>query len=513
MNGGGLVVCGGSHGGTPWASVWDVDRLGKRLEPAMPHARELNLDGLIGPTHHYAGLAAGNLASREHALSESNPRRAALQGLAKMKMLADMGVEQAVLPPLERPDWGFLWAMGFGGAGGVGEMGTQRAKPQAAGAAHVLAEAYRESPALLAAAFSASSMWAANAATVCPSADASDGRVHFTPANLTASLHRSIEPAQTARLLRAIFPEGERFIHHSPLPASMQVRDEGAANHMRFCRAAGETGVQVFVYGAEAEEARAKPQAMPGRHEEPGAEAPGLSAAARFVGRQTLEASLAVARLHRLGSDRVFFVRQSRAAIDAGVFHNDVIALSHERLLLFHERAYADSPGLLGGLKRAVVEHCGVELKVVEVLEKELPLTEAVSTYFFNSQIVTLMDGSLAMICPEECRQSETVRRLAERLVSDCVVGSLHFVDVRESMKNGGGPACLRLRVELTDAELAAMHQGVRLTGSLYTRLTDWVTRHYRERLHVSDLADIHLAEESRLALEELRAILGLGQS
>src|SRR4029077_2346121 len=108
------------------------------------------------------------------------------------------------------------------------------------GCAGVLREAERKDPRLLVAAYSASAMWAANAATVSPSADTADGRVHFTPANLPTQLHRSIEPPVTSAVLRQIFPEGEYFAHHDPLPASEEFADEGAANHMRLAPSHGE---------------------------------------------------------------------------------------------------------------------------------------------------------------------------------------------------------------------------------------------------------------------------------
>lgn len=44
---------------------------------------ELNMDGLVGPTHNYAGLAPGNIASLNYASVASNPQAAALQGLKK----------------------------------------------------------------------------------------------------------------------------------------------------------------------------------------------------------------------------------------------------------------------------------------------------------------------------------------------------------------------------------------------------------------------------------------------
>jgi succinylarginine dihydrolase len=137
-------------------------------------SRELNFDGLVGPTHHYAGLSPGNLASESHAGEVGNPRAAALQGLEKMRFLAELGVGQAVLPPQPRPDFELLRRLGFGS--------------DRAGA---LARAGREAPALLSAAWSASAMWAANAATVAPSEDTADERVHLVPANLLSMLHRS----------------------------------------------------------------------------------------------------------------------------------------------------------------------------------------------------------------------------------------------------------------------------------------------------------------------------------
>src|SRR4029434_62735 len=97
----------------------------------------------------------------------------------------------------------------------------------------VLTKAKRADPVLLAICCSASSMWAANAATVSPSADAADGRVHLTPATLVAQAHRSLEPDTTSRLLSAIFREPSCFAHHPALQAAWAFGDEGAANHVR----------------------------------------------------------------------------------------------------------------------------------------------------------------------------------------------------------------------------------------------------------------------------------------
>jgi len=433
----------------------------------------VNFDAIVGPTHNYAGLSYGNVASLKNKASVSSPRQAALEGLAKMKFLADLGVPQGVLPPPLRPDVGMLRAVGYGGTD-----------------AQVLAAAGRDDPTLLAAVSSASAMWAANAATVSPGADSNDGRLQFTPANLISQVHRSIEPQSTAALLRAIFPDEEYFAHHAPLPCQARWSDEGAANHMHLCRAFGEPGIEVFVYGRDASR-------------------PESTGPAKFPARQTLDACQAIARRHGLPPERTLFLQQNPAAIDAGVFHNDVAAVSHRDVLLCHGQAYLDQPAALAAL-RAKFEQTGAPLHVLEVPEAELTLAEAVETYLFNSQIVTLPDGTLCLIAPGECEHHPRARAVIDRLIAQGPIRSARFVSVRQSMRNGGGPACLRLRVVLTDAELAATHPGVLLTDALYVGLVDWVNRHYREELRVTDLADVTLLDEARAAQRELGAILGL---
>ena len=441
-------------------------------------AIELNLDSIVGPTHNYAGLSYGNIASVRHGGSVSSPRQAALEGLTKMKYLADLGLAQGVLPPQERPDLVTLRRLGFAGSDG-----------------QVVERAAREAPHLLAACYSASSMWAANAATVSPGADCADGRVHFTAANLLTQFHRALEPTATARALERIFADRDRFAHHAPLPAAMALCDEGAANHMRLCRFHGEAGVEVFVFGREAMR-------------------PGAAHPARYPARQTREACEAIARLHGLDPRRTLLVQQSPQAIDAGVFHNDVVAVSNQNVLLCHENAFADQKaalGELGGLWRGL--GTADELVVVEVTESELSLADAVRSYVFNSQLVTLAGGTMALVCPSETRDCAAAKAVVDRIVeaSDNPISQVHYLDVRQSMNNGGGPACLRLRVVLSPAEQMAMQQSVLLSDQLYTSLIDWINRHYREQLGPGDLGDPRLVVESRDALDELARMLGLG--
>lgn len=442
------------------------------------NACEVNFDGLVGPTHSYAGLAYGNIASARHRLSVSSPRQAALQALAKMKMLADLGLPQGILPPQERPDVHALRRLGFAGSD-----------------AQVLALAQREAPRLLAACASASSMWAANAATVSPSADAADGRVHLTPANLAGNFHRWLEAPTTTRVLRAIFADENRFAVHEPLPAGGSVfSDEGAANHTRLASTFAAAGVEFFVYGWAALEDAAAPAPI------------------RFRGRQTLEASQAIARFHRLDPARVVMARQSQAAIDAGVFHNDVIAVGNRDLLFCHAQAWENQPAVLEELRGALARACGGELRVLQVQPEQVSLAEAVESYLFNSQLVSLPDDSMMLLCPQECGELPGPRKFLQELgQSGGPIRQVRLVDVRQSMRNGGGPACLRLRVVLTAEELSHVHPGVQLTPTLHAQLAAWIDRHYRDELRPEDLADPKLLEESRAALDALTRMLGLG--
>lgn len=436
--------------------------------------REINFDGLVGPTHNYAGLSYGNEASMGNQGSAASPRGAALEGLAKMKALADMGLTQGVIPPHERPHLPTLRRMGWRGADD-----------------EVVRDAAAHDPRLFASTCSASSMWVANAATVSPGPDTADGRVHFTPANLQAKLHRSIEPAQTAALLSRIFPDSEHFEHHPPLPTSDILGDEGAANHTRLARAHGEPGVEIFTYGQVAlERDRPRPLIYPAR--------------------QSREACALIARSHGLDPTRTLLVQQRPEVIDQGVFHNDVIAVGNENVLLIHQDAWVDQERLLTELD----EQLGGELCAVVIGRDEVSVPDAVSTYLFNSQIVTLPGGEMALVCAAECEAHGGVRATIDRVLADASnpIAAVHYFDLTQSMRNGGGPACLRLRVALDDAQLAAVNPRCLLTDDLYDELVAWVTRHYRERLAPDDLADPALLGEVRAALAELTQILDLGE-
>ena len=433
--------------------------------------REFNFDGLIGPTHNYAGLSYGNVASTSNKLKPSNPRAAALQGLEKMKTVHELGVGQAVLPPLRRPRFEFLRQLGF--------TGSDR---------QILESAARTNPMLLVNVYSASNMWTANAATVSPSLDCSDGQLHITPANLSNTLHRSIEHPSTTRNLREIFSDENQFTVHAPLPSQPSLSDEGAANHTRLCASHGGPGIELFVFGA-------------GRTSEP--------KPTKFPARQTRLASESVAFRHKVLNAK--FLQQSPAAIDAGVFHNDVISVGNENVLLCYERSFVNQPEQLKELQSAFESEFNTRLFVVEFKEEEISLSDVVSSYLFNSQLVTRPDGKMTLICPTECEENASAQRCTQRLLSENnPIDQVKFLDLKQSMNNGGGPACLRLRVVLDEAQQAAVHQGVLFSNKLHEQLCDWVNKHYRDELSADDLRDPKLIDESYQAIEQLADILEL---
>ena len=354
----------------------------------MNAIREINFDGIVGPSHNYAGLSLGNLAAMRNAGSVSQPRAAALQGIDKMRSNLAIGLVQGVFLPQPRPAHAWL-----------AELGTDVERAEH----HIAANA-----------MSASSMWAANAATVSPAPDTADGKCHLTVANLKTMPHRSHEWMATLAQLRVAFASSA-FAVHGPVPPAFG--DEGAANHMRLAPSHGEPGVEVFVYGVSG---------------------------GPFPARQHVEASKAIARLHGLDPASTIFAAQSEEAIAAGAFHNDVVAVANGPVLFAHEKAFADREALIGELSSRLPE-----FELVEVPDAEVPLADAVKSYLFNAQLVTPPDGAMTLVAPTECRDTPSVKTWIDRhLASNGAIRRVSFVDVRQSMANGGGPASLRLRVQ-----------------------------------------------------------------
>jgi succinylarginine dihydrolase len=433
--------------------------------------REINFDGLVGPTHNYGGLSLGNVASEKNEGRSSNPRAAALQGLAKMRFVHDLGVEQAVLPPPLRPSLRTLRALGFRGPD-----------------EEILASVARtpDGEHLLRLCASSSAMWAANAATVAPSSDTSDGRVHIVAANLQTMFHRAIEAETTFALFERLFADERRFAVHAPLPGGGQLADEGAANHTRL--EVNGRAAHVLAWGKRVFGEANGPKKYPAR--------------------QSYEASATLARVLQLDPKHALIAQQHPTGIDQGAFHTDVLAVGHRNFLMMHELAFADGRALTDELRSRL----GDELVIATVDNAELPVADAVTAYPFNSQLIEVPDGSLAIVAPIEAQENRRARAFLDGIVAgDNPVRALHFIDVRQSMDNGGGPACLRLRVPLTAEERASVHGNVFFTDKLGAELEAWVNAHYRDRLASKDLGDPALYREIMTALDELATLLDLG--
>lgn len=437
---------------------------------------EVNFDGLVGPSHHYAGLSKGNIASEKNAMAAANPRAAALQGLEKMRSLSKLGVPQGVFAPHLRPNLEILRALGFTGSD-----------------AAVLEKAWSDAPDIVSRCYSASPMWTANAATVSPAPDTADGKTHFTAANLCRMFHRSYESKFTSRLLSTIFADEQHFHHHDALPSGHFFGDEGAANHTRLAENHAAQGLEFFVYGETAfDNGAPRPK--------------------NFPARQSQEASQAIARLHGLNPSNTVFAQQNPDVIDAGVFHNDVIAVGTTSLLFYHQAAFLNSDKVIEEIRR---KYQGESFYALEVSSNEVPVKDAIQTYLFNTQLLDCSEpgGSkqFLLIAPTECEENAVVANyLASVVASSAPIKEVRYFNLRESMKNGGGPACLRLRVALSQTQIDSIQPRVILDDDLYSDLKFWIERHYRDRLSFEDLRDPKLALELKEAAADLEPILGL---
>ena len=400
----------------------------------------------------------------------SYPQQAALEGLEKMKFLMDRGFKQAVLSPQERPDLDFLKRLGFKGP-----------------VESLLQSVWKFSPALFSACYSASSMWTANSATVSPSADTQDNKVHFTPANLHTYLHRSLETKQTAFLLKKIFHNPFYFVHHPPLPSLPAFSDEGAANHSRLCSSYAKQGLELFAYGFKGFAS--------------------IRVSQKFHPRQSKEASKKIALQHKLKPEKMILLEQNPKAVDAGVFHNDVIFTADKNLIFYHELSFTDTEKAIKDIEQKLSP---TPLLKIQVKEKDISVKKAVSSYLFNSQLLPIGKDKWLLLAPTECEKDPLVKDYLDSL-NESFIQEIQLTPLRQSMQNGGGPACLRLRVVLTEEEAKSIHQDVCLTPQLYEKLKSWIKKHYREKLEPKDLLDPSLIQETQTALDELSRILQLG--
>ena len=399
---------------------------------------EINFDGIIGPSHNYAGLSLGNLASSHNAGAPSYPKTATLQGIEKMRTNLRLGLAQGFFVPLDRPNQNWL-------AGLSTDMQSSE-------------------PHIRAAAFSASAMWAANAATVSPAPDTADGKCHMSAANLIIMPHRSHEWPGTLAQLKLAFANEQHFAVHGPVPTPFG--DEGAANFMRLCTTHSDTGVEIFVYG---------------------------KTGGPFPARQHIEASKAIARAHRLDPARTLFVQQSEMAIAAGAFHNDVVAVANAQVLFTHEQAFESPDKTYADIRRIMPE-----TEIIIVPADRVSLADAIKSYLFNAQLVTLPDGGMALILPSEAQENVRVWGwLTEMVAGNGPIRKLVPVEVGQSMANGGGPACLRLRVV---ADPATVDPRFIADEAKLDAIAEVVNAYWPETIAPEQVGDPDLLDKVRLA-------------
>jgi len=436
--------------------------------------RELNFDCLVGPTHFFGGLSVGNLASVSNKFRLSNPKKAALQGLNKMLYLSERGFLQGVLLPHHRPHLETLKLMGF--------EGTPK---------NILASAHKAIPELLLKLYSSSAMWAANAATVCPKSDAGDSKTHITPANLVTLFHRNIESKFTTKLLKKIFCNTDYFTVHEPLPSHDIFSDEGAANHSILCPNYNSKGLHIFIYGKESSMLK-QPTTI-------------------FPARQSRLACEALARNHKISESQAIYWPQNPDAIDAGAFHNDVVCVANQQVFLCHEKAFKNQDKLISLIKNKYKLLHDKKIFFIIISNKNLPLQDTVDSYLFNSQLLTKADNNMLFFAPIESQNNSRAQAVINQILQDDnPINEVVYFDLSESMANGGGPACLRLRVPLEEEEISALRPHIFMTKKLYEALEKIINKYYINNLTIEHLLDHDFLTHCQEALDQISHTLDL---
>ena len=428
---------------------------------------EIYLDGMVAPYHNYGGLSEGNIASLKHQNQISSPKEAALQGIKKAKIVYSLGLHQGFFLPHERPIFEVLHNLGF--------KGSEKT---------VLNKISAKFPTLLNNLYSSSAMWAANAGTFSPSADCEDNLAHITTASLTSMLHRSIESEFTHVQMQLIF--GNLCQLHEPITNLSYKGDEGAANHLRIASSHDAPGFEIFVHGGSIFEKQ------------------------NIVQRQALEASHAVASNHMLNNKRTFFIEQSQKAIAAGSFHNDIVSLANENVCLFHADAFSN-PEEFKVIQEQISQHIP-EAVFIKIYNEEISLGDIVGSYLLNSQLVTNPSSNeMCLILPREVNEYSSVERWLEKLPDISPISQIEYVDIKQSMMNGGGPACLRFKAQLQQEELLKINSRFLFDDKKFIALENLVDKFYRDSLSPKDLQDYSLIIETREFLQEITKLLNLG--
>ena len=310
-----------------------------------------------------------------------------------------------------------------------------------------------------------------------------DNAIHITVANLNSMMHRSIEPKFTYKMLKRIL--NKKVNINKSLLNLPNIGDEGAANHIRIAERHNVPGYQIFVYSSE------------------------NISHAKTIERQSLIGSKLIARKNCVEDQRVFYLQQSNRAIRYGSFHNDIVSTANENIFIYHEEAFESTQELkviLAKLKKLVPN-----FKPIKILNSEIDLQTIVSSYLLNSQLISLPSGGMMFLLPSEVKQYPNCMQWLEKISAEEEIKKIKFIDVKQSMRNGGGPACLRLRMIFNENEISSVNKNFLLDDNKIDLLTNLIENKYRDRLQPDDLLDPNLADESLEILDALTKIFKTG--
>jgi len=114
----------------------------------------------------------------------------------------------------------------------------------------------------------------------------------------------------------------------------------------------------------------------------------------------------------------------------------------------------------------------------------------------------------MTLVVPSECQDNQPVWNwLQQMLAGNGPIRHVKVVDVRQSMANGGGPACLRLRVV---ADPATVDPRFMLDDAKAEAMEKVVAEFWPEQINPADIGSESLAATIRTARAQMLDLLGL---
>ena len=285
-------------------------------------------------------------------------------------------------------------------------------------------------------------IWMANAGHFIPNSDTSKRYHQFIPANMNATYHRKYEHMFNTYWIKQILKNIPHQLH-GPLSSD----DEGAANTVRLWNK--DIGIHVAVYGH-------KNTHFPSRQNEDSI--------------KELQEKTNILTLFKL--------QQKSIAIDHGVFHNDVICFGFKNTLFCHEHAFENQNEKLNNLKKIFHQKTNENLTIIEIKESELTLDECISTYLFNSQVI-IQKNNIILLCPSTVKRNNKSLSITNQWQQKGYFSDVQYIDIKSSLMNGGGPACLRLCMYLNGNEIKKIPKQFWASENKIKELTKFINTEY----------------------------------